>query len=158
MKKIFLIHSLSIAILSPLSYAQPLHPSSSMGAISSTPGSASQNNIGQTSLPNKQNNAAGTYAPAPTQKKEQLESYKPASYSTTSSAASSTPQQNPNTTSTKATTLSEVKDVGVGSLIDANMEEESTKLKALQTQQQLAIQSLSIANSSSSNVITATDK
>ncbi len=41
----------------------------------------------------------------------------------------------------------------VGSLVDANMEEESTKLKALQTQQQLAIQSLSIANSSSQNIL-----
>ncbi|KAA3499826.1 flagellin, partial [Agrobacterium vitis] len=33
------------------------------------------------------------------------------------------------------------------------MNEESTKLKALQTQQQLGIQSLSIANSSSENVM-----
>ena len=41
----------------------------------------------------------------------------------------------------------------VGSLVDANMEEESTKLKALQTQQQLAVQSLSIANSSSQNIL-----
>ncbi|MFC4173062.1 flagellin [Microvirga sp. GCM10011540] len=42
---------------------------------------------------------------------------------------------------------------GVGSLIDANMEEESTRLKALQTQQQLGVQSLSIANSSSQNIL-----
>ena len=41
----------------------------------------------------------------------------------------------------------------IGSLVDANMEEESTKLKAMQTQQQLAIQSLSIANSSSQNIL-----
>jgi flagellin len=41
----------------------------------------------------------------------------------------------------------------VGTLVDANMEEESTKLKALQTQQQLAVQSLSIANSSSQNIL-----
>jgi flagellin len=41
----------------------------------------------------------------------------------------------------------------VGALVDANMEEESTRLRALQTQQQLAIQSLSIANSSSQNVL-----
>ena len=33
------------------------------------------------------------------------------------------------------------------------MEEESTKLKALQTQQQLAVQSLSIANSSTQNIL-----
>lgn len=49
--------------------------------------------------------------------------------------------------------LSDTINTGVGSLIDANMEEESTKLKALQTQQQLAVQSLSIANSSSQNIL-----
>ncbi|MFK0335597.1 flagellin [Rhizobium sp. NPDC090275] len=37
---------------------------------------------------------------------------------------------------------------GVGRLVDADMEQESSKLTAKQTQQQLAIQSLSIANSS----------
>ena len=42
----------------------------------------------------------------------------------------------------------------VGSLVDADMEEESTKLKALQTQQELAVQSLSIANASTSNILT----
>jgi flagellin len=36
---------------------------------------------------------------------------------------------------------------GVGLLVDANMENESARLGALQTQQQLAVQSLSIANS-----------
>jgi flagellin len=41
----------------------------------------------------------------------------------------------------------------VGTLVDANMEAESTKLKALQTQQQLAVQSLSIANSSTQNIL-----
>ncbi len=35
---------------------------------------------------------------------------------------------------------------GIGSLVDADMEEASAKLKALQTQQQLGVQSLSIAN------------
>ena len=42
---------------------------------------------------------------------------------------------------------------GVGRLVDADMNEESTRLKALQTQQQLGIQALSIANSSSQNVL-----
>jgi flagellin len=42
---------------------------------------------------------------------------------------------------------------GVSRLVDADMEEESAKLSALQTQQQLAIQSLSIANSSSQNIM-----
>ncbi|AUC08909.1 flagellar hook associated protein [Rhizobium sp. Y9] len=44
-------------------------------------------------------------------------------------------------------------DKGIGRLVDADMNEESTKLKALQTQQQLAIQSLSIANTSSENIL-----
>ena len=44
-------------------------------------------------------------------------------------------------------------DRGIGSLIDADMNEESTRLKALQTQQQLAVQSLSIANTSSENIL-----
>ncbi|WP_439630072.1 flagellin N-terminal helical domain-containing protein [Shinella sp.] len=44
-------------------------------------------------------------------------------------------------------------DSGVGRLVDADMNEESTRLKALQTQQQLAIQSLSIANSSSEGIL-----
>ena len=42
---------------------------------------------------------------------------------------------------------------GIGRLVDADMNEESTRLKALQTQQQLAIQALSIANSDSQNVL-----
>ena len=50
--------------------------------------------------------------------------------------------------------LSDSIDSGVGRLVDANMEEESSKLSALQTQQQLAIQSLSIANSSSQTMLT----
>ncbi len=45
-------------------------------------------------------------------------------------------------------------DSGVGRLVDADMNEESTRLKALQTQQQLAIQSLSIANTSSESILT----
>ncbi|MFC5758146.1 flagellin N-terminal helical domain-containing protein [Rhizobium sp. GCM10022189] len=49
--------------------------------------------------------------------------------------------------------LSDSIDSGVGRLVDANMEEESSRLTALQTQQQLAIQSLSIANSSSQNIL-----
>ncbi len=45
-------------------------------------------------------------------------------------------------------------DSGVGRLVDADMNEESTRLKALQTQQQLAVQALSIANTSSENILT----
>ena len=49
--------------------------------------------------------------------------------------------------------LMESIDSGIGRLVDADMNEESTRLKALQTQQQLAIQSLSIANSSSEVIL-----
>jgi flagellin len=52
-----------------------------------------------------------------------------------------------------ATTLSDAIKTGVSRLVDANMEAESAKLSALQTQQQLAVQSLSIANSSSQNIL-----
>ncbi|KPF55215.1 flagellin [Rhizobium sp. AAP116] len=49
--------------------------------------------------------------------------------------------------------LSDSLESGVGRLVDADMNEESTRLKALQTQQQLAVQSLSIANSSSEVIL-----
>jgi flagellin len=52
-----------------------------------------------------------------------------------------------------ASKLSDAIDEGVSRLVDADMEEESANLAALQTQQQLAIQSLSIANSSSENIL-----
>jgi len=44
-------------------------------------------------------------------------------------------------------------DRGVGTLVDADMNEESTKLQALQVQQQLGIQALSIANSSAQSIL-----
>ena len=52
-----------------------------------------------------------------------------------------------------ASKLSDAIETGVSRLVDADMEAESAKLSALQTQQQLAIQSLSIANSSSQNIL-----
>ncbi|SMH52057.1 flagellin [Mesorhizobium australicum] len=42
---------------------------------------------------------------------------------------------------------------GVGQLVDADMNAESARLSALQTQQQLGIQALSIANSNSQNIL-----
>lgn len=54
---------------------------------------------------------------------------------------------------TFANSLIDLNKSSIGALVDADMEEESTRLKALQTQQSLAIQSLSIANSSSSTVL-----
>ena len=50
-------------------------------------------------------------------------------------------------------TLMDVISKGIGRLVDADMNEESTKLKALQTQQQLGIQSLTIANTNSQNIL-----
>jgi flagellin len=44
-------------------------------------------------------------------------------------------------------------DRGVGQLVDADMNKESTRLQALQVQQQLGIQSLSIANSNAQQVL-----
>jgi flagellin len=44
-------------------------------------------------------------------------------------------------------------DAGVGQLVDADMNEESTKLQALQVKQQLGIQALSIANASSQSIL-----
>lgn len=44
-------------------------------------------------------------------------------------------------------------DRGVGQLVDADMTKESARLSALQTQQQLGIQALSIANSNSQNIL-----
>ena len=54
---------------------------------------------------------------------------------------------------TFASSLNDSITSGVGKLVDANMEQESSKLSALQTQQQLAVQSLSIANSSSQSIL-----
>ena len=44
-------------------------------------------------------------------------------------------------------------DAGVGSMIDADMEEEAARLQSLQVQQQLSTQSLSIANQAPQNIL-----
>jgi flagellin len=49
--------------------------------------------------------------------------------------------------------LSDAITKGVGALVDADMTEESTRLQALQTQQQLGVQSLSIANQQTQSVL-----
>jgi flagellin len=49
--------------------------------------------------------------------------------------------------------LSDALDRGVGTLVHADMNQESTKLQALQVQQQLGIQALSIANSSTQSIL-----
>ncbi|MNL63001.1 Flagellin [compost metagenome] len=52
-----------------------------------------------------------------------------------------------------AQTLMDSISKGIGRLVDTDMDEASTRLKALQTQQQLATQSLQIANSNAENVM-----
>lgn len=49
--------------------------------------------------------------------------------------------------------LADLLNFGIGSLVDADMEEASARLQALQTQQQLGIQALSIANQSPSAIL-----
>ena len=49
--------------------------------------------------------------------------------------------------------LTDSLDRGIGRLVDADREEDSARLTALQVQQQLGIQSLSIANSNSQNIL-----
>ena len=50
-------------------------------------------------------------------------------------------------------TLKDSVDRGVGQLVDADMNAESTRLQALQTQQQLGVQALSIANQNSQSIL-----
>ncbi|CAO3437428.1 flagellin N-terminal helical domain-containing protein [Azospirillum doebereinerae] len=49
--------------------------------------------------------------------------------------------------------LTDAMNKGIGSLVDADMNEESSRLQALQVQQQLAIQALSIANQGPQNIL-----
>jgi flagellin len=51
------------------------------------------------------------------------------------------------------TSLSDAIERGVSQLVDADMNEESTRLQALQVKQQLGVQALSIANQSSQSVL-----
>ncbi|MCJ8140570.1 flagellin [Falsirhodobacter halotolerans] len=49
--------------------------------------------------------------------------------------------------------LTDAMKTGIGSMVDANMEEASARLQALQVQQQLGVQSLSIANQSPQSIL-----
>ena len=62
-------------------------------------------------------------------------------------------QSNLTAQTTFTQTLSDSLTSGVGSLVDADMNQASTRLNALQTQQQLGIQSLSIANANSQLIL-----
>ena len=52
-----------------------------------------------------------------------------------------------------AKNLMDTLETGIGQLVDTDMNEESTRLQALQVKQQLGIQALSIANSSSQSIL-----
>ena len=49
--------------------------------------------------------------------------------------------------------LSDALKSGIGSMVDADMEETSARLQALQVQQQLGVQALSIANQSPQSIL-----
>ena len=49
--------------------------------------------------------------------------------------------------------LSDALTTGIGAMVDADMEEASARLQALQTQQQLGIQALSIANQAPQSIL-----
>ncbi|MFT6533386.1 MAG: flagellin [Limimaricola cinnabarinus] len=51
------------------------------------------------------------------------------------------------------TSLSDKLDSGIGSMVDADMEEEAARLQSLQVQQQLSTQALSIANQAPQNIL-----
>ncbi|KAF0674638.1 flagellin N-terminal helical domain-containing protein [Profundibacterium mesophilum] len=51
------------------------------------------------------------------------------------------------------TALSDKLDSGIGSMVDADMEEEAARLQSLQVQQQLSTQALSIANQAPQNIL-----
>jgi flagellin len=52
-----------------------------------------------------------------------------------------------------AETLMSAIDTGIGALVDADMNEESTRLQALQVRQQLGVQALSLANQSAQSIL-----
>ncbi|OIQ77654.1 flagellin [mine drainage metagenome] len=92
-------------------------------------------------------NAAGATAALST-----IESLMNTAISATASFGSSSAQ-----ITSQATFVSKLTDTlktGIGSLVDANMEAASAKLQALQVQQQLGTQALSIANKSPQNLLT----
>jgi len=68
-------------------------------------------------------------------------------------AALGSAQQRIDTQANFISKLSDALKAGIGSLVDADMEEASARLTALQTQQQLGIQSLSIANQAPQNIL-----
>jgi flagellin len=62
-------------------------------------------------------------------------------------------QQRINLQTTFVSSLMDTITTGISQLVDADMNEESTRLQALQVKQQLGVQALSIANQSSQNIL-----
>lgn len=73
--------------------------------------------------------------------------------SITAAASFGSAQKRIDTQSEFIKTLSDALTTGIGSLVDADMEATSARLQALQVQQQLATQSLSIANQQPQNIL-----
>lgn len=74
-------------------------------------------------------------------------------YSINSAAAFGSIESRITTQSSFVSSLIDSLQTGIGTLVDADMEEASARLTALQTQQQLAIQSLTIANQAPQNIL-----
>ena len=72
---------------------------------------------------------------------------------TTASSTLGSTTTNLTTQQSYVSNLSDSLTTGVGSLVDANMNEAATKLAALQVQQQLGIQALSISNSNTQLIL-----
>jgi flagellin len=72
---------------------------------------------------------------------------------TTSASNLGASKQRVNLQKNFVTALMDAVDRGIGTLVDADMTEESTKLQALQVQQQLGTQALSIANQQSQSIL-----
>ena len=72
---------------------------------------------------------------------------------TTSAANLGATKQRVNLQKNFVTALMDAVDRGISALVDADMTEESTKLQALQVQQQLGTQALSIANQQSQSIL-----
>jgi flagellin len=72
---------------------------------------------------------------------------------TSSASTLGATKQRVNLQSTFVTALMDAVDRGISTLVDADMTQESTKLQALQVQQQLGVQSLSIANQQNQSIL-----
>ena len=105
------------------------------------------------SIDNMVTSSGGTAASSTVLTAEQQELEKAITSLTSTASTLGSIQSNLSEQSTFTKTLSDSLTSGVGSLVDADMNQASTRLNALQTQQQLGIQSLSIANSNSQLIL-----